>query len=243
VPKDAPYFAHDADARNDPKMVDLTAKYGMAGRGRWWTLVEILRSQDGYRLPMKPYVAHMLASEWMLGEEEAKQFLVDLTNEFDLIHSDSEWMWSERLIRRMARLDSLRGKQSEGGYTGAARKYLPASERREGEAAEPTVVDPQEVEKTMTLAGRSCTEVDARTIAAELGQHGGTVDTLAFALKQIRGPVRSPVGYVISMIRQDIVLHWKQAGSPEAPKRCPECRVAAPYHAESCSRLGSKATE
>lgn len=46
------YFSHDADAMNDPKCMLLIAQLGMEGYGAFWALVETLRSQPDYKLPL-----------------------------------------------------------------------------------------------------------------------------------------------------------------------------------------------
>lgn len=46
------YFSHDADAMNDPKCMLLIAQLGMEGYGTFWALVEMLRMQPDYRLPL-----------------------------------------------------------------------------------------------------------------------------------------------------------------------------------------------
>jgi hypothetical protein len=255
MPKDSPWFRHDVDARHDPKLIALLAKHGDAGVNRWWTIAEILRSQDGYRLPVKSTTGIMLAQEWHIPPAEAEKLLDDLV-ELELIKNDGAWLWSDRMCRQMETLDNLRNGRSRAGQAGAWARWgiegdpMMAADSgngsaREGNAMEPTVVDPIDVEKMMALAHRRCTAADAQHIAEALGRHGGTVDSLAYALQQIKGPVKTPVGYVLSLIdRYGIVSKWLQAGKPEAPKpteKCPECRVAAPYHAQSCSKL-AKAT-
>ena len=40
--KDAYYFSHDANARLDPKNQAMICKYGMAGYGMYWIIIEML---------------------------------------------------------------------------------------------------------------------------------------------------------------------------------------------------------
>jgi len=49
--KEAYYFSHDSNSRNDPKIVKLRMKLGMCGYGIFWALVEMLRDEDGYSMP------------------------------------------------------------------------------------------------------------------------------------------------------------------------------------------------
>lgn len=50
--KDAYYFSHDSNARDDPKCVLLIEQLGLEGYGIFWVLVETLRDQPGYRYPL-----------------------------------------------------------------------------------------------------------------------------------------------------------------------------------------------
>ena len=50
--KDAFYFSHDSNAKDDPKIVLLIESLGLEGYGIYWVLVEILRDQEDFRYPM-----------------------------------------------------------------------------------------------------------------------------------------------------------------------------------------------
>ena len=49
--KDAYYFSHDSNSRNDLKMVKLRRLAGMEGIGVFWCVIEMLREADNYELP------------------------------------------------------------------------------------------------------------------------------------------------------------------------------------------------
>ena len=49
--KDAYFFSHDCNARNDPKILALRSVYGAEGYGVYFMLVEILREQPEYQPP------------------------------------------------------------------------------------------------------------------------------------------------------------------------------------------------
>ena len=48
--KDAYYFSHDSNARNDQRLMKVRMKYGMEGYGIYFGIIEILREQAGYIL-------------------------------------------------------------------------------------------------------------------------------------------------------------------------------------------------
>jgi hypothetical protein len=50
--KDAYYFSHDSNAKDDPKCVLLIEQLGLEGYGIFWMLIETLRDQPGYKYPI-----------------------------------------------------------------------------------------------------------------------------------------------------------------------------------------------
>ena len=48
--KDAYYFPHDSNARNDQRLMKVRMKYGMKGYGIYFGIIEILREQCEYTL-------------------------------------------------------------------------------------------------------------------------------------------------------------------------------------------------
>ena len=80
--KDAYFFSHDCNARNDPKILALRSVYGAEGYGVYFMLVEILREQPEYRLSVNKYIWNTLAmqmqveaSVWSRSSQTAAQSL------------------------------------------------------------------------------------------------------------------------------------------------------------------------
>lgn len=48
--KDAYYFSHDSNARNDEKILKLRMKHGWEGYGIFWAIVEMLREEEDFEL-------------------------------------------------------------------------------------------------------------------------------------------------------------------------------------------------
>ena len=51
--KDAYYFPHDSNAKDDPKCVLLIEQLGLEGYGIFWVLIETLRDQPEYKYPLQ----------------------------------------------------------------------------------------------------------------------------------------------------------------------------------------------
>jgi hypothetical protein len=108
--KDAYYFPHDSNARHDPKILEMRAAYGAKGYGLFWMIIEILRDQEAYRIKVKDNFYAGLALDLNADKEEIKQFITDCMNEFELLESDGNYVWSNSLKLRMEHLDEKREK-------------------------------------------------------------------------------------------------------------------------------------
>ncbi len=101
--KEAYYFSHDANARNDPDILAMRSKHGIKGYGMYWVVVEMLREQNDYKLKLNGYTSNALAMQMQCDPHYAEEFLKDCIDEFDLLQSDGKHVWSPSLLRRMQR--------------------------------------------------------------------------------------------------------------------------------------------
>ncbi|BFH12311.1 DUF4373 domain-containing protein [Paenibacillus melissococcoides] len=99
--KEAYYFSHDSNARQDPKILAMRSVYSSEGYGWYWIIIEMLREQADYRIELTKYVWNALAMQMQCDSTTAKNFVDECINEFHLLHSDGQFFWSESLIRRM----------------------------------------------------------------------------------------------------------------------------------------------
>ena len=142
--KDAYYFSHDSNARNDHRIMKLRMEYGMEGYGVYWAIIEMLREQSDYTLPIDSIelISYEIRSESNLIEKVIK--------EFNLFEIDGDCFYSRSLARRMERLDSLREKRVEAGRKGgllkqnvsntkASAKQMPSKKGKESKVKESKV--------------------------------------------------------------------------------------------------------
>lgn len=121
--KESQWFSHDSSASADPKLIALTSQYGMTGYGRWWRLVELLRAEDQYKYCITTKFAYsVLSKELMCNVDEAKQFINDCIEEYQLLQTDGAHIWSDSLLHRMQHLDKKRESFSERGKKGMEAK-------------------------------------------------------------------------------------------------------------------------
>jgi len=111
--KDAYYFPHDSNAKDDPKCVMLIEQLGMEGYGIYWMLVEVLRDQPDYCYPVTLLPA--LARRYNTTTEKVKT----VVGNYSLFTvKDNSVFFSESLTRRMIPLEEKRKKLSEAGKRG-----------------------------------------------------------------------------------------------------------------------------
>lgn len=107
--KDAYYFSHDSNARNDQKIMKLRMKEGMAGYGIYWAIIEMLREQEGYSLELDDIdsIAFELRQE--------RDVIERIVNDYNLFVIDDGRFYSESLSERMCKMDEIRKKRSMAG--------------------------------------------------------------------------------------------------------------------------------
>lgn len=92
--KDAYYFSHDANARNDEKIISLRMKLGWEGYGIYWALIEMLRESNGYELEMDyNRIAFALTSD--------SETIKDVVTSYDLFDFKGTTFFSTSLKSRM----------------------------------------------------------------------------------------------------------------------------------------------
>lgn len=112
--KDAYYFSHDSNAKDDPKCVLLIEQLGLEGYGIFWVLIEILREQPNFQYPLR--LIPSIARKYNTTVEKVKTVIIGY--ELFLIQDDKIFL-SESLNRRMSIFLEKREKLSQAGKKGA----------------------------------------------------------------------------------------------------------------------------
>jgi hypothetical protein len=93
--KDAYYFSHDANSQDDPKCMILIDQLGMEGYGIFWALIERLRAEKDYKLPLSTIPA--FAKRWGTSKEKVET----VVNNYDLFKIKQNYFFSLRLKKSM----------------------------------------------------------------------------------------------------------------------------------------------
>ena len=114
--KNSQYLLHDCCARNNAKMLSLTADKGLEGYGAYWVLLEYLREQSDYCMPLSllPSLAKQLG--------KFTQWVEELVCNYGLfVLTDDGRFTSQGLQQRMKPLENKR-KARDAKAEKAARK-------------------------------------------------------------------------------------------------------------------------
>lgn len=118
--KDAYYFSHDANARHDPRILILRARFKEAGYAWYFMTLEMMREAHDYQLKNDDYIYAVLGLEFGVAPDLAKRFM-DSCVELDLFKSGQSF-YSESLLRRMQQKEKLSMKRAASGSIGVANR-------------------------------------------------------------------------------------------------------------------------
>ena len=90
--KDAYYFPHFSNARNDSKIIKLRRVLGIEGYGIYFMILEILREQTNFQFPISGI--EDLSYEWHISKEK----IISVIKDFDLFVINEFDFFSEKLI-------------------------------------------------------------------------------------------------------------------------------------------------
>lgn len=112
------FFPHDANARNDEKILAIRMKHGMEGYGIYFAIIEKLLESTDYTL-LKDY--NMVAFELRASAEKVKSVIED----FGLFEFTEcgKLFYSKSLIDRMKSLEEKREARSKAGKKGAESRW------------------------------------------------------------------------------------------------------------------------
>lgn len=117
--KDAYYFSHDSNARNDEKLLAVRMKLGAEGYGIYFMIIERLRDESDF-MSIKDY--NILAFDFRVSADKVKSVIED----FELFEfcENHKFFYSIRLINSM----KLKSEKSEKARESANKRWNKTSE-------------------------------------------------------------------------------------------------------------------
>ena len=116
--KQAYYFSHDGNARNDDRIIAVRLEHGMEGYGIYFAILERLLESSNF-MSVKDY--NVIAFDLRVSSGLIKK----IVENFELFSftDDGKYFYSESFNRRMIPLEELRVKRSEAGKKGNAKRW------------------------------------------------------------------------------------------------------------------------
>jgi len=129
--KDAYYFSHDSNARNDVRMIKLRRMGGLECVGLFWCIIEMLRESKSYTLDV-------VTIEDICYELRIDVAKFELLFICELLTQNDDIFYSKSLMERMVHLDKIREQRAiagqKGGKSKANAKQLLSNKRKEKES-------------------------------------------------------------------------------------------------------------
>ncbi|MDM1396085.1 DUF4373 domain-containing protein [Myroides odoratimimus] len=117
--KEAFYFSHDSNARNDEKILAVRMRHGAEGYGVYFMILERLLDSTKY-MSVKDY--NVIAFDLRVSASVIKSVIEDFG--LFVFTEEGKHFYSESLIRRMQPLDNLREQRRAAGKKSAEKRTL-----------------------------------------------------------------------------------------------------------------------
>lgn len=123
------YFSHDSNALADIKISAMRCDYGLEGYGLYWAIIEMLRNEETYKLPLSKNMYRKIKID--TGTTiDVEQYINDCISEYKevddgngLFNTNGKYFWSESLLRRMTKMEEVSTKRRQAGQKGAAGRW------------------------------------------------------------------------------------------------------------------------
>lgn len=116
--KEAYWFKHDSNAKDDPKIIILIEELGLEGYGIFWLLIETLRDQPDFRAPVR--IIPALARRFNTSTEK----IMAVVHRYHLfVVENDELFYSDALIKRMVPMIERRKAKQIAGKKGAIARW------------------------------------------------------------------------------------------------------------------------
>lgn len=117
--KDAFYFTHDSNARNDVKILRLRKELKAEGYAIYFMLIEVLREQKDHQVALTAIPE--LSFDFRMSEEK----ILRVINDFDLFKktTDNIYFFSDRLNRSLEEFQEFKKRRSEAGKKGMQKRW------------------------------------------------------------------------------------------------------------------------
>lgn len=138
--KDADYFSHDANMRNNRKIKALRVKYGFEGYAIYTMLLETLTGSDNFTFVLDDEELELIAGDFGLSSERLSE-LVDYLTSLKLLQRDENLIYSDDLIKLLEPLLDKRRRDLEYRHrkTGSTKDFYDENSQSKEEQSKPKI--------------------------------------------------------------------------------------------------------
>lgn len=122
--KDTFYFSHDYSTTSDPKIQAFLSMYGASGYGVFWRIIEMLHEDQQNKLPLKKYIYTAIGFQLKVDPVEVEKMIHCLIDDCEILKSDDDCFYSERVLNNMEKRKSVIEKRSMAGKRSAEKRAL-----------------------------------------------------------------------------------------------------------------------
>ena len=119
--KEAFYFSHDYNARNDIKIQALLAEHGAIGYGVYWIIVEILHEESARKLMLHNLTYVAIARQASTSVEQVKS-IIDCCLECGLFAEEDDYFFSKRILKNINKRMDISEKRAKAGRISAEKR-------------------------------------------------------------------------------------------------------------------------
>lgn len=124
--KDAYYFPHDYNARNDRKIAALIERHKSAGYGVFWIVCEMMHEENG-SIEFDEITFGAIAKDANESAEFVKTVIKDCVSDFKLFKKEEDIVVSGRVSRNIEKRQMLSKSRSEAGKRSASVRQMSTS--------------------------------------------------------------------------------------------------------------------
>jgi len=125
--KDTFYFSHDYSTTSDPKIQAFLSMFGASGYGVFWRIIEMLHEDQQNKLPLKKYIYTAIGFQLKVDPVEVEKMIHCLIDDCEILKSDDDCFYSERVLNNMEKRKSVIEKRSMAGKRSAEKRALLSS--------------------------------------------------------------------------------------------------------------------
>lgn len=180
--KEAYYFSHDANARNDEKILMLRAEHGWEGYGIYWVLIEMMFESTDSLLHHSKIKGISVSYNIDI---TVLQSVINTCITEELFDSNDEVFWSESLIRRKEKYQDSKNKKSAAGKLGMEKRWG-AKQRNNGVITENNKGKEKKVKEIKESKDKEPSVIETYTLNYELIE---TLNSFIDFRKKIKSPM------------------------------------------------------